>query len=131
MLFTYSKTAGRVFDGPPVHRGLLAGFTIGEQRWARRALKLDSLDRLDSSDLRCLYHFMTLRRIDHELVPAEKFDDLTVLDFELAKHAYVRDVDDPGESCRECNQHAEFACHQGVPVDPTPPASTPSTSAPE
>ena len=125
MKFTWAKTGDRVFEGPPVHRGYLAGFSLGAQRWVKRALQIDSLDVLDSAEIHCLYAVLSLKQIDHNLLPLTRasWDDLTVLDFEIAAHPMIVDPDDPRETCRECNQHTQFRAHTesaAVPVDPTP-----------
>jgi hypothetical protein len=121
MQFTWTKTGDRVFDGPPVHRGLLAGFSVGAQRWTRKVLQLDSLDSLDGAEVQILYYVLSLKQIDHNLLPVTRasFDDLTLLDFDIAAHPFVRDADDPRETCRECNQVEAFRNHVEAEADPT------------
>lgn len=113
MKFTWTKTGERVFDGPPVHRGLLAGFSIGAQRYARKVLQLDSIDTLDGAELQILYYVLSLKQIDHNLLPVTRasFDELTLLDFDIAAHVFVPDGDDPRGTCRECNQSERFRSH--------------------
>lgn len=128
MRFTWDKTGDRVFVGPPVHRGALAGFTMNEQKVVRMRLKLDSLETLDSSAITILYYVMSIRREDHELLPIEKFGDLTALEFDVAPHPFDLDTDDERESCRECNNYRSFRAHNGQgevePADPTQPAES-------
>lgn len=132
MRFTWDKTGDRVFTGPPVHRGALAGFTMNEQKVARMRLKLDSLETLDSGAVTILYYVLSIRREDHTVLPIENFGDLTALEFDVAAHPFDLDTDDTGEreTCRECNNYRTFRAHNGLdPVGPTEPAeSSPSTS---
>lgn len=129
MKFTYSQTGDRVFEGPPVHRGALAGFTMNEQKIVKARLKLDTFEELGSDGITLMYYLMSIRREDHEILPIEKFGDLMMLDFEQAPHPFVLDEDDPRRTCRECNSLESFAKHRGfeaVTPDPTEGATTDS-----
>lgn len=125
MRFTYQ---GQEFTGPDTREGLLGGFTVGERRWARQALKLPSADEMDVGDARLLFYFLTIRRSDHRLLPPEKFDELTLLDFELVRHV-VTELDADGD-CAECHRPVDAALHlpaeDGAEPDPT---SRPSSGA--
>lgn len=122
MKFLFSKTGDRVFEGPPVHRGALAGFTINEQKIVKARLKVDTFDKMSSDELTLLYYLMSMRREDDTVLPIEKFGDLMMLDFEQAPHPFVLDEDDPRGTCRECNSPESFRTHRGfeaVTPDPT------------
>lgn len=121
MRFTYSGTGDREFEGPPVHRGALSGFTMNERKVVKARLKLDTFEQLDSDGVTILYYLMSIRREDSEVLPLEKFGDLMPLDFDMVAHPFVLDQDDPRGSCRECNMVEEHRLHRGFePAAPDP-----------
>jgi len=120
MKFTWNGDAQiHEFDGPPIREGLLAGFTVGELRWAKKELNVPAIEQIDAIEARLLYYVLTMRRVDHTLLPIARFDTLTLLDFELVQH-WVEGLDRDGD-CGECSQPIGSPIHYGsrVPVDPT------------
>lgn len=71
-----------VFDAPPEKNGVLMGFTIGEVRWLRNHLKVNSTADFDQYEAMVGRYFLSVRRADHTILPITRFDDLTYLDFE-------------------------------------------------
>jgi len=110
---------GREFTGPPIADGLMAGFTVGEIRWAKRLVGAAQITDVDPLEARILYYFLTVRRADHTLLPRERFEELSVLDFIITPHA-VSNLDPDGD-CQECSQPVSSGVH--VDVDPTLPAA--------
>jgi len=118
---------GQEYEGPPLNGGALAGFTLGELRFAKRQLHLANLDTLDSTEALVVYGMLAIRRKDHRIVPFDRFEDLRAADFELLPHPYVRDRDG---DCRECSRGENHWLHedQGEANPPEPPATeTPMT----
>lgn len=98
----------REFLGPSVEDGLLAGFTVGENKWARNQVKAKSSYDLDPMDARVFYHFLTVRRDDPTLLPVKAFTELSVGDFEVTPHAAVG-VEDEG--CSDCGKSFASVVH--------------------
>jgi hypothetical protein len=96
-----SRVCGREFNGPSVREGLLGGFPRGVQKWLKRELKVMVIDQIDTSEARLAYYVLTMRNVDHTLLPISRFDDLALTDFELVKHV-VTERDQDGD-CGECN----------------------------
>lgn len=103
---------GKEFEGPRVDRGLIVGYAVGELRWAKKELKVARIEDLDAIEARILYYVLAIRRHDHTLLPISRFEKLTVLDFDVASHAFV--LDDDGD-CRECLQPRESSVHVAEP----------------
>lgn len=106
-------TKGRVFEGPRIDRGLLAGFPTGETRWARRALlNGQTLQEVSVEELEALYYFLSVRRSAPTLLSERLFGELATADYELVQHAHV------GEqvTCQECLLPLRHAVHD-VPED--------------
>lgn len=125
MRFTYQ---GREFATPPNPQGIMAHFTIGERAWARRALKIASIDDLDGAETTILAFFLQIRREDHTLIPPSAWERLTQGDFEIVRHQ-VEALDLNG-NCAECNLPTNYPMHEepedgAAPPDPTGP--TPET----
>lgn len=105
----------RVFEGPRVDRGQLAGFTTGELRWAKRELlRIDQIQELDLAEVRPLYFFLAIRRADPRVLPERLFADLADLDFEVVPHPYLGDL----AQCKECTEPVRSDVHD-VPDEPT------------
>src|SRR5262249_12978641 len=101
MQFKWTKDheVGRIFTGPPVDDGWFAGFAIGETRWAKRETGIAKIDDLDSAEGVTLYCILTMRRVDHTLLPIKSWEDVQPNEFVMQKHGYQpgRDAD-----CKVC-----------------------------
>lgn len=123
----------REFSGPPVREGLLAGFPRGVIGWGKKALKVQRTEQLDLLDQRLLYYVLSIRSVDHTLVPITMFDDLAVADFELVRHV-VPFLDQDGD-CGECSMPVSLALHlsdddaTGRELPPTTAPGDPGTTA--
>jgi hypothetical protein len=114
----------REFNGPSLREGLLAGVPRGILAWAKKALKVQRIDQLDLIDQRLLYYVITMRGVDHTLLPIERFDDLAVADFELVQHA-VTFLDRDGD-CGECSTPVDNPIHiDGEDTGDLPPTTGP------
>jgi hypothetical protein len=126
MRFAYQ---GREFATQPSVEGPMAHFTIGERSWARRVLKIVSIDDLDGPETMMLAFFLQIRREDHTLIPPSAWEKLTQADFELIMHP-VPALDTSG-NCAECNLAVGTRIHvepeDGTAPDPTGP--TPETTS--
>jgi|SRR5687768_1422762 len=111
----------REFDGPSNREALLGGFPRGVIGWAKKQLKVSRVEELDVLDSRLLYYVLTLRMVDHTLLPMSRFDDLAMTDFELVKHE-VTEYDQDGD-CGECSMPLEHSVHitsdDGPDIPPT------------
>jgi len=111
-----NELKGQTFEGPRVDRGLIAGFTIGEIRWAKRALlRVDLIQEIDAAEARPLYCFLAIRRADARVLPEKLFPELRDTDFEVVPHEYAGDLRD----CAECLEPLRRAVHD-VPEDAPP-----------
>jgi hypothetical protein len=120
-----SRVCGREFNGPSVREGLLGGFPRGVQKWLKRELKVMVIDQLDTSEARLAYYLLTMRNVDHTLLPIGRFDDLALTDFELVKHVVTfRDQDG---DCGECNMSLDNTSVH-IPDDTAGAAEVPPTT---
>ncbi len=104
-----TELKGTTFEGPRVDRGLLAGYTNGEIRWAKKAvLRIDLMQEVDLTALRPLYFFLAIRRADQRLLPEKRWDDLADLDFVVEPHEYAGELAD----CQECMEGVRSAVHE-------------------
>lgn len=102
------------FSGPSVREGLLGGFTRGELGWAKKALKISRTDGLDLVESRLLYYVLSMRHVNHALLPITHFDKLALTDFEQVQHV-VPYLDRDGD-CGECL----MSVHANIHLDPEP-----------
>ncbi len=114
----------REFNGPSLREGLLAGVPRGILAWAKKALKVQRIDQLDLMEQRLLYYVITMRGVDHTLLPIERFDDLAVADFELVQH--VVPFKDRDGDCGECSTPIDNPIH----LDPVDDGELPPTTGP-
>lgn len=117
----------REFDGPSIREGLLGGFPRGVIEWLKRQLKVDRTERIDLVSSRLAYYALTMRSTDHTLLPFDKFDDLSLIDFRLAPHP-VTSFDQDGD-CGECARPLDDPLHLTEDGD-EPGAGVPPTTAP-
>lgn len=104
----------RVFEGPRVDRGQIAGYTTGELRWAKRELlRIDQMQDVDHAEIRPLYFFLAIRRADPRALPERTFSDLADLDFVVVPHPYLGEL----AECKECGEPVRSEVHE-VPEDP-------------
>jgi hypothetical protein len=90
--------------------------TFGEISYAERLLK-KPIDAWSSNDQMRVAIWLSIRRVDHTLMPWDTLehagrDDFTVI---YAEHPFVDSGD--GAACEECPHRRENAVHVG---DPTP-----------
>ena len=104
----------RQFEGPSLAEGILGGFTYGECRWACKQLGVPGTDDLDRLGVQLMYYFLAVRRDDAQAVPAKRFPDLKVSDFEVIPHAPEGDSpdSDPDEGCIQCGRAWGARVHQ-------------------
>lgn len=114
----------REFDGPSLREGLLAGVQRGKLGWAKKHLKVQRTEQLDMFEQRLLYFVITMRDADHTLLPIERFDELSLIDFELVRH--VVPFKDRDGDCGECSSPLDSAIH----LDPPSPVELPPTTDP-
>lgn len=113
------------FDGPSIREALLGGFPRGVLGWAKKALRVDRTEQLDVVDSRLLYYVITMRMVDHTLLPIARFDELALTDFELVKHE-VTSFDQDGD-CGECSMTLDNRVH----ITSDDPPEVPPTQAPD
>lgn len=124
MRFRYE---GKEFAIPDTIQGVLGGFTLADRKWARVALKLDSLDDLDTAERMVLAFFLTIRLADHTLIPPARFEHLREVDFELIVHP-IGELD-RNNNCAECHQPIDSALHAGGEPVPTEATQETTTSS--
>lgn len=133
MRFTITKEAGErlgidpkwidyEFDGPTIRETLLGGFPNGVTKWLKKTLKVERIETLDVFELRLSYYMLTMRNMDHTILPFSRWDDVAVADFELAKHV-VTSFDQDGD-CGECSRPLDDRVHlqddDSPEIPPTP-----------
>jgi hypothetical protein len=125
------SAAGREFGGWSTKEGLLGGVPRGVLRWAKRELKVDRVEQIDSADARLAYYLLAIKNVDHALLPFSRLDELALTDFELVRHE-VASLDQDGD-CGECNQPVDAPMHiqsDGAPEPrPTRAPDGPGTTA--
>ncbi len=105
---------GREFAGPAMEDGVLAGFTVGENRWGRKLVGAKTSQDMDPLDVRVMYYFLAVRRDlqasgdDVKLLPPDVFDRLSPGDFEVLPHLAAGDED---EGCIECGRSFRSPVH--------------------
>lgn len=114
----------REFNGPSLREGLLAGVPRGILGWAKKRLNIQRIEQLDVFEQRLLYYVIAMRGTDHELLPIERFDDLSLTDFELVRH--VVPFKDRDGDCGECSSPIDSTIH----LDPPSPVELPPTTDP-
>lgn len=117
----------REYDGPSVREGLLGGFPRGVIEWLKRQLKVARIEFIDIASSRLAYYALTMRSADHTLLPFDRFDDLSLTDFELVRHV-VTHKDQDGD-CGDCSQPLNAPVHIAADDD-APGAGVPPTTAP-
>jgi len=105
---------GNEYDSPPLGNGALAGFTLGELKWAKKKIGVRSLDDLNQIEVIVLYGVLSIRRADHTVLPLEQFWDLSAGDFSLVEHALGK-LDRDGD-CLECGSPPDSSLHVGDPT---------------
>lgn len=139
MRFTITKEAGQrlgvdpkwigyEFDGPTIRETLLGGFPRKSVKYAKSALRVDRVEQMDVFDLRLTYYLLTLKEVDHTILPFSRFDDLAIADFELLQHV-VTSFDQDGD-CGECSRPLDDRVHirdDGTPE--IPPTRVPGDQA--
>ncbi len=105
---------GKTFEGPRVDRGMVAGFTNGELRWAKKnVLRIDLMQDVDLTAVRPLYFFLAIHRTDPRLLSEKRWDDLADIDFVVEPHEYAGDL----AECQECMEPVRSTVHD-IPEDP-------------
>lgn len=125
-----ARVAEMEFDGPPVSEGILSGFPRGILKWAKRELKVDRVEQLDVIERQLAYYLLTMRNVDHTLLPFSRLDDVAAYDFTVTPHE-VTQVDRDGD-CLECSMPTDASVHRledghvsVVEPDPTPAPDSP------
>lgn len=124
------KWIGYEFDGPSIRESLIGGFPLGIVKWLKKTLKVDRVDQLDVFQLRLSYYLLTMRNVDHTILPFARMDDLAQTDFELTPHV-VTSKDQDGD-CGECSRPLSDSIHieddDAPEVPPTRAPAAPATS---
>jgi hypothetical protein len=120
----------RVFDGPPMHEGTLAGFDIRTRKLAKQALGIARLDILDVEEQRMVYCGLTIQDADGSILGNRlaMIADLSLPDFEVAPHV-VEELDRDGD-CANCSLPVDLErIHLPGPDPVLPPTGENETTA--
>jgi hypothetical protein len=122
----------RVFDGPPMHTGTLAGFDLRTRKLAKQVLNLPRLDAMDEEEKRVLYCALTVQDADGSILGNKMalLQELTLPDFEIAPHV-VEELDQDGD-CANCSLTIDATVHLGLaPELEVPPTGESQTTETE